>query len=592
MTESREREMGILLLLLSGAAGFLLGGLVNGTWQLAVESSQVIAGLVEYPQENPFYLYHSKAWTLLHQVPAILLLFGITEKTVCFILSGFIGLLSFVTVSLFVWVFCGRFLFALACPFVMLFANSTQHFAVYPVWMMGTSNSQGVISAFFVILVITFIASGKNRIGSLVLGIAPAVHLAVGLLCWGIVLGALFWDRGLRNQLKANWKYFGLGVAITLLSLVLHWRFTYDSSALQTTADSSSYLYSFVQNWDSHRIPVPWKRTGVQINLAVLSISVLWLVKAKRLSDRTRRLLGCLALTAGVGLVCAVFSWLPLEILPSKLIILMPARILELNVILFFPLILGLIGVTENKAVGAFLFFTLMPALLITENFSSTLFLFMWICLLAVPTLSSFQLKNKNAWALRMDLYGTSVVLLFIISKVALFPDLFRPEPNEYRNFKLSDISNREFFLKTSLNDGILLTAADLHLVQLRTRRPVLLDGGQLDIVPYTLEAAPAIAAILKEVYGVDYWNPPVESERMATIRGNTNREFWETQNVSHWMEIRRRYGVTNVMTFVNWKLNLPVVEQSKDFLLYQIPSKPAIASDSSVSQISTTQAE
>ena len=44
------------LLFFSGVSGFLLGGYVYGTWQLAVESGQAIAGLVPYLHDHPFYI--------------------------------------------------------------------------------------------------------------------------------------------------------------------------------------------------------------------------------------------------------------------------------------------------------------------------------------------------------------------------------------------------------------------------------------------------------------------------------------------------------------------------------------------------------
>jgi hypothetical protein len=46
---------------------------------------------------------------------------------------------------------------------------------------------------------------------------------------------------------------------------------------------------------------------------------------------------------------------------------------------------------------------------------------------------------------------------------------------------------------------GLLLTAGDMHLVQLQTRRPVLLDGGGLDRLPYSIAAAPQMVAILRD---------------------------------------------------------------------------------------------
>ena len=40
-------------------------------WQVAVETAQVVAGLVTYPADNIFFIYHTKLWTVLHQILAV-----------------------------------------------------------------------------------------------------------------------------------------------------------------------------------------------------------------------------------------------------------------------------------------------------------------------------------------------------------------------------------------------------------------------------------------------------------------------------------------------------------------------------------------
>src|SRR3990172_13094652 len=67
-------------LLLSALFGFVMTlGNGHAVWQVPVETGQVLAGLVEYPPNNPFYLYHIKVWTLLNQAAALLLSMGISE---------------------------------------------------------------------------------------------------------------------------------------------------------------------------------------------------------------------------------------------------------------------------------------------------------------------------------------------------------------------------------------------------------------------------------------------------------------------------------------------------------------------------------
>ncbi|MBI2820739.1 MAG: hypothetical protein HYX74_00815, partial [Acidobacteria bacterium] len=123
--------------------------------------------------------------------------------------------------------------------------------------------------------------------------------------------------------------------------------------------------------------------------------------------------------------------------------------------------------------------------------------------------------------------------------------------------------------------EGILLTCCDTTLMQLRTRRPLLLDAGALDSLPYAPESGPEMAKILEEIYGIDFFNPP-EEVRMrrpwAQIPTAWNRRVWEARTTEQWRGIRRKFGVTQVITYAGWELALPRVASNDEYSLYSIP--------------------
>jgi len=82
------------VLALSGLLGLWIGITGFPNWQVAVETAQVVAGLVTYPSDNPFYIYHVKLWTVLHQVLALLLRLGVSEIALSEMLSGLLGMVS------------------------------------------------------------------------------------------------------------------------------------------------------------------------------------------------------------------------------------------------------------------------------------------------------------------------------------------------------------------------------------------------------------------------------------------------------------------------------------------------------------------
>jgi hypothetical protein len=118
----------------------------------------------------------------------------------------------------------------------------------------------------------------------------------------------------------------------------------------------------------------------------------------------------------------------------------------------------------------------------------------------------------------------------------------------------------------------MLATSADLHLVQLRTRRPVLLDGGGLDGLPYAIEAGPEMERILRDVYAIDFFHPPEEARGSGIIPRSSNRLVWEGYSEDKWRYIGRTYGVTHVLAYADWNLALPVVTRDNELLLYRIP--------------------
>ena len=183
------------------------------------------------------------------------------------------------------------------------------------------------------------------------------------------------------------------------------------------------------------------------------------------------------------------------------------------------------------------------------------------------------QQDSKETRLLRPLGFLTVVFLIMMSLQTILKRENFHPDPYEWKKYALEDASNDAFFGKVSVfGKGMMLTSSDLHLIQLRTRRAVLLDGGQLDLLPYTCEAGPAMELILREVYGIDFFNPPDQAKRMASLRVDSNQTLWEKRTQLEWIRIAKKFGITEILTFSSWRLQLPVAEQNHSYTLYTIP--------------------
>ena len=138
-----------LALVVSGSLGFFLGAVRFPTWQVAVETAQVLAGRVGYPDGNPFYIYHTKLWTILHQAGALMLRAGMSEIALSKVISGVLGMLSFQAIAMTIFALTRRTWLAIGATVVIFLTAASEGWDVYPVALMGTSDTYGVLGLSF-----------------------------------------------------------------------------------------------------------------------------------------------------------------------------------------------------------------------------------------------------------------------------------------------------------------------------------------------------------------------------------------------------------------------------------------------------------
>jgi len=77
---------------------------------------------------------------------------------------------------------------------------------------------------------------------------------------------------------------------------------------------------------------------------------------------------------------------------------------------------------------------------------------------------------------------------------------------------------------------------------------------------------------VLKKIYGVDLFHPPQGLLRNGQIPPGPNKTVWERRSKKEWQVIRREFGVTNVLTYGDWELDLPLTWSSPYYNYYAIP--------------------
>jgi len=560
----------VTVLLLSGCLGFFLGFVGYPTWQYAVEWGQVLSGTVEYSTPTPHYFFQKWVWNLLHQISAALLSVGVSEELLSLVFSGFQGMLSFQALSLLVFAFSRDPVLSLAVPGFVHFTNAVRYSVIYPISLMGFEATQGVVGLSLMLLIVVLIGNEQYKAAGVFLGLAPAVHPSLGVWSWVVVLICLAWDyEYLRKPFSAAFRYLLLGCTITLLSLGVHLMISTAVPGISSSG-GDKYLVAFLHYWDAHRIPVDLRLPGVTLSLASLGLSILWLrVFRQDVPRPTLFILRAFVVSAGLALAFSVVSWLPPEKVPTLLLNMMPSRLFNLNILTFMALVIGLLASYRRELwaqlclTGLVVILGLLPLIYGRPRFVATAMLGSSVVLVLFRLFGTNRVRFNSRF-LTWSRAITKLVLWLIVMHLSVQAIFTWPQSN------LRDWTNDPLFKASSLYPGMLLTCSDMSMIQVRTRKPVLLDA-YLDFVPYFPELGPEMERILREVYGVDFFKPPPEAIRKASVPAHVHRAIWESRTEQQWVEIKRKFGVTQIMTYSDWKLMLPVLARNEEFVLYQI---------------------
>jgi len=576
------------VLFLSGFLGFRIGMLGFPDWQVAVETAQVLAGLVTYPPDNIFYIYHTRLWTVLHQILALALRSGANELTLSLVVSGLQGMLTFQALALIVYAFGRQVLLAVGAAALVFFTRSAEYGTIYPLFLLGTEHTYGVIGLSTSVLVVALIGAGWYRTGTFLLGIVPCIHPALGSWTGLVVAIAVASDfRSLRSELRHALPWFLAGCGVTVLSLLVQFGFAPATPPGMTRLAPEDFS-TFIRLWDGHRAAVSLTSTGVQLNASAAIIAAVWLVFfSAGMPSSSRLLLRIVAAGSTLAVAMVPLSWIPPDKLPSALLVLMPGRYLNFGALIFVAMLVGLLASRRELWSRVVLLFA-SGGLLLTNR--SMLWEFLerhhgiqanpnisqlWVLWLTCAALlgGAFWIRLRSHPAHPTPLtplsHLTYVAHLIILSVVVL---MTTHQHSEQSGAHFNDRTNDVFFGDVAARPGVLLVAGDLHLIQLRTRRPVLIDTGALDTVMYSLVTGAAMQRMLRDIYGLDLYHPPPDAIGAGRIPALSHRTTWEGYSTEKWRAIRREFGVSQVLAYGDWALKLPVASQSRRLLLYDIP--------------------
>jgi hypothetical protein len=619
----------------SATLGFVVG-LLFPAWHVAIEPAQVIAGIVEYPSANPFGLYETRLWTGWHQILAPLLAAGVPERVLTFLLSGLVAAISFSALTAFAYGLGADAELAIATPFVLGVLNPTSWEFWYPIILLGHGHTYGMAGLAWLVLACGVLATERWAVAALLIGIAPAVHASLGawLGLLALVCGLARW-REVRPHLAAIVRGGAFGASITALSLATH-LLCQPASVAADPAVASRYLDGFVRLWDAHRVPGDVTGFGGLVVCIGLIVAVAMLRCARQQIGAATALVLNIYVSCGVlGIALALVQRLvPPEQIPNTLLIAMPARLLNLPALAFVPLLIGVLGRYRSDVLARALLFVLVAAAALRPLFAdlalyglpivgvaTTLVIdrhadrpgairIAVIGMLAFAGLRATQLLVPIAWrdapsfaamltaatlgvgasmartrAISTDgslarlarRFAEQPLLLQLPLRVALVATLLITVNTASRGFdvrssRLRDYTSDRALAAASRGHGLLLVAPHISTPQLITRRPVALDPGALDMLPYALAGGPEFERTLRIGYGVEFFAPPPQALHTAVLSGEVVKPIWEQRGGAEWREVATSLGVTDVLVPTKWKLSgVPEVERSAAYALYHV---------------------
>lgn len=571
-------------LLASSGLGFAFGAGLFATWQIAVESAQALAGTVSYPVGNAFYQYHLKAWTILHQLLAPWLAIGLSERAVSIFVSGMLGALSFAALTLCTFTLCRHVLLSILSPILVLaiFGVNEYYGVIYPIFMMGTVHAYGVAGRGMALGLLAAYALGYRRTAFLLLGLAPAVHATWGLWTLGVTLIVLAWERRLTVAfLKAHGPWFAAGVALSAISFGYQTYISRDLPRIDP-ALQAAHLEAFFTHWDFHRRPVNFGAPGIFLTMLSLALSTLWLSAfRKHASPAAATMCRILVVAAIAGLAGCALTRLP-GALPDLLNMAMPGRFVNFSIFALPALLLGLLGCYLDKLAAkalvtlhilyAFWVWVFMT-FLASDRFGWRLdhWKEFFLCAIAVVLLAGIpsRLPRFPEFNARLERLLNPALAMATVALLAGIAAL-----NRHEDMPLFASEPDKVLEAAAAGDGMLITTGAMDLIQLRTRRPILLNVGALDQVSQAPSSIAEMAHVLDRVYGIDIFDPPqdIRTSHHASLLPDSSRELWESRSLEEWQAIAREFDAWDVLTYSDWKLQLPERLVNKEFRLYEIP--------------------
>ena len=582
--------------LIAFSFGFFLGSVVMPVWTHNLESAQIIANLMNYPDDNPMNIAHRGLYSLIIQIPAFLLYVGISEWTLCVLFSGIQCGIAFSTVSLITLIFSRNLLFSLTLPIILLHLSKIQpfwpdnYYAVfhghyYPVLYPLNTSLYGLLGTCGVLLIFCLLSLGFLRSAFFFSGLFPAIHPTLAMACW-IGLAVSIFSFFNKRLIYLVLKYFLTGFLIFVISALIHYFFS-GAVKIKLSPEIQQCMNQAIVS--DHKLLSSHFSSFISVlkffepDIYLLIICFI-LFRTKSYNTSILRFITPLSF---VIMLCSLY--VPISFVFPEIINIYPINALMihrwLNLSSFaIPCILtGLLiynGISLKQKLSfwvilIYIIFVItgnIKGVTITSsfyafNYSRPLFktisagwpFFMFIvCLICL--ISKKKSANNPLSFLNNNLSQYMKIALFLVVILSGIIDSLWIRSNK------NEISKdaREVIDKLKKGRGMILATDpfwELAPIQLRTNRELLVDISQSNGIYYVPQSIPKGQEILQEVFQVDLCDPDKNTKKISDVL--------ESRPFKEWQTIASKYNIVEILTPGSLHLNLPVCYQNKTYKLY-----------------------
>ncbi len=571
-----QREQSVGLLLALGSIFGLIFSLQRATWQVPVETAQVLMGLVPYEPSALPYAYNVSVFSLLNYVAWLFLELGGSEVVSSVLVGAVVGILGGQVLAAVMFAVVRNVYVAVALSVVLIGIGYFGAGISYPVLFIGGGGTYGSAGPMFALYAVLLVALGSVRLGAFCCGLALAVHPSWGIwlnLCVAVTLLSSY----LRLKYLITLQNIGWYVTGVLISVALYkWQKVYFPIELplsQAASDEAKSLFvSYVRYWDYHR-----QKFSAALPLAMgfgySAVALALAAAATRINPMARDAAFFFRFVTVSALLSAVFvfvpSWFDPAGFPEFFITLMPGRFINLTIFLAIPLAVACLFAglrargSASSQVGAGLVLAAIwlahlrgievPAWLMGGVGGVSAALALWL-----PFASGRQRINQAS-----QRSTDAALLVALVGLIAIALPVFA-----YRATKIERSFARPE-VPAQVRGAVMLTTRSNYLPQLTTRMSLVVDTRALDGYPYAGSASLlALDRLLKDIYGISLRDIPRTPH--DGLSEEDHADLWRARTCEEWEALARKYGFGFIMTPPGMALRLERLDDDPAWNKYE----------------------